>query len=122
MYCDEPTSGLDASMAENLVAMIKRMARKGRTIICTIHQPSSDVFNMFDQLLLMADGRIAYMGELTKAVEYFNKLGYRCPEKHNPADFYVKLLGVTPGNEAACRSKINVNELQPNCQFGLFLI
>lgn len=109
MFCDEPTSGLDASMAENLVAIIKRLAMNGRTIICTIHQPSTDVFSMFDQLLLLADGRVAYMGELIKAPGYFKKLGYTCPTKFNPADFYVKLLGITPGEEVESRNKINVH-------------
>lgn len=109
MFCDEPTSGLDAFMAHNLVSMIRRMARqKGRTIICTIHQPSSDVFSLFDSLLLLADGRVAYMGELSLATGYFNNLGYRCPSKYNPADFYVKELAIVPGKEFECRNKINV--------------
>lgn len=52
MFCDEPTSGLDSFMAQNIVQTLQTMAAKGRTIICTIHQPSSEVFNMFDQLVL----------------------------------------------------------------------
>ena len=49
MFCDEPTSGLDSFMAQQVVAVLKEMAEKGKTIICTIHQPSSPVFAMFDQ-------------------------------------------------------------------------
>ena len=63
MTSDEPTSGLDSFMAESIVKVLKRMASEGRTIICTIHQPSSQVFQMFDNLLLMADGRVAFMGK-----------------------------------------------------------
>ncbi|WAQ93841.1 WHITE-like protein, partial [Mya arenaria] len=57
LFCDEPTSGLDSFMAENIVQTLKGMADKGKTIVCTIHQPSSEVFALFDHLLIMAEGR-----------------------------------------------------------------
>ncbi|CAG2169905.1 unnamed protein product, partial [Oppiella nova] len=57
MFCDEPTTGLDSFMAKSIVQVLKTMASEGRTVICTIHQPSSPVFQLFDSLLLMADGR-----------------------------------------------------------------
>lgn len=44
--------------------MLKNLARSGRTIICTIHQPSSEVFILFDRILLLTDGRLAFMGSL----------------------------------------------------------
>ncbi|CAG2103033.1 unnamed protein product [Medioppia subpectinata] len=71
---DEPTTGLDSFMAQNIVQTLKTMASEGRTItlktmasegrtiVCTIHQPSSQVFALFDHILLMADGRVAFMG------------------------------------------------------------
>jgi ABC-type multidrug transport system ATPase subunit len=68
MFCDEPTSGLDSFMAMSVVEVLRDMAQSGRTIICTIHQPSSEVFSIFDQLLLMADGRVAYLGKLGKVL------------------------------------------------------
>lgn len=49
MFCDEPTSGLDSFMAVQVVGNLKQMASKGRTIVITIHQPSSDVFQYFDK-------------------------------------------------------------------------
>jgi len=49
MFLDEPTSGLDSYMAQNILVTLKGMAAKGRTIICTIHQPSSEVFELFDK-------------------------------------------------------------------------
>ena len=79
MFCDEPTSGLDSFMAANLVTYLNKMASAGRTIVCTIHQPASDVFNLFQNLLLMADGRVAYMGPTQNALNYFNVLGMQCP-------------------------------------------
>jgi ABC-type multidrug transport system ATPase subunit len=52
---------------------MKDMARDGRTIVCTIHQPSSEVFSMFNELILLADGRIAFMGNTKLALEFFSK-------------------------------------------------
>ncbi|CAG2108227.1 unnamed protein product [Medioppia subpectinata] len=60
---DEPTTGLDSFMAQNIVQTLKTMASEGRTILCTIHQPSSHIFELFEHILLMADGRVAFMGK-----------------------------------------------------------
>ncbi len=111
MFCDEPTSGLDAFMAKKLVQKIRQMALAGRTIICTIHQPSSDVFNLFDNLLLLSDGRVAYMGKLSETIAYFNELGYKCPNNYNPADFFVNELAIEPGREFESRIKVNVRKI-----------
>lgn len=73
MFCDEPTSGLDSSMAANVVEVLKRLATKGKTIVCTIHQPSSDVYTLFDKILLMAQGRVAFTGTLAEANKFFTK-------------------------------------------------
>lgn len=53
MFCDEPTSGLDTFMAQNVVQTLKNMAQKNRTILCTIHQPSSEIFAMFDRFVFL---------------------------------------------------------------------
>jgi ABC-type multidrug transport system ATPase subunit len=59
-------------MALSIVETMKHLAQQGKTIICTIHQPSSDIFEMFDRLLLLAEGRLAYIGELPRANEFFS--------------------------------------------------
>jgi ABC-type multidrug transport system ATPase subunit len=58
-------------MAFSIVECMKNLAQKGKTIICTIHQPSSEIFEMFDRLCLLAEGRLAYIGDLPKAVGFF---------------------------------------------------
>lgn len=99
MFCDEPTSGLDSYMAQNVISVLKSMASKGKTIICTIHQPSSEVYSMFDKILLLASGRTAFLGTPNDAIEFFKTLGVSCPKNHNPADFFIQLLAIVPSQE-----------------------
>ncbi|XP_054160065.1 protein white-like [Oppia nitens] len=107
MFCDEPTSGLDSFMALNVVEVLHDMAQSGRTVICTIHQPSSEVFAIFSHLLLMADGRVAYLGEADRALDFFSGLALNCPANYNPSDFYIKQLAVLPNSEQQSKQKIH---------------
>ncbi|XP_044265632.1 protein scarlet isoform X2 [Tribolium madens] len=106
LFCDEPTTGLDSYSAQKIITMMNTMACSGKTILCTIHQPSSDIFAIFSQLILMADGRIAFMGSAASALDFFEKAGYRCPTSYNPADFFIKTLATTPGYEENSRQCI----------------
>jgi len=63
LLLDEPTSGLDSFKAFTIVKFLKKQADKGKTVLATIHQPSSEAFIMFDKLILMCDGHIVYQGE-----------------------------------------------------------
>ncbi|XP_065199289.1 protein white-like [Sycon ciliatum] len=96
LFVDEPTTGLDSFAAETVVRHLKNMSEKGRTVLCTIHQPATEVFNCFDELLLLAEGRTAYLGARSDAVAYFSNIGYACPHDFNPADFYIYTLAVVP--------------------------
>lgn len=72
LFCDEPTTGLDSYSAQQLVSTLLSLAKRGTSIICTIHQPSSQMFAMFHQVLLLAEGRVAFMGTPDKALEFFS--------------------------------------------------
>ena len=106
MFCDEPTSGLDSFMAASVVEMLRTLASQGRTVICTIHQPSSQITELFDKVLLMAEGKTAYLGDMDNANNFLSGCGFPCPINYNPADHWVQALAVVPGNEEKSRRNI----------------
>eukprot|EP00977_Amphora_coffeiformis_P006739 scaffold1484_cov173-Amphora_coffeaeformis.AAC.17 len=98
----EPTSGLDAAAASSIMQEIVRVAKEERIIVvCTIHQPSTKVYNGFDQLMIMSRGRQAYSGDVNDAVTYFEGIGYSCPPAMNPAEFFLDLVNSDFTDEAA---------------------
>ena len=92
LFLDEPTSGLDSFTALSLIEMLRELAQEGRTIITTIHQPSSEIFALFDDLVLLSKGRIAYQGPASGVNDWFTQQGHPCPTYTNPADFFMKVL------------------------------
>ena len=94
IFLDEPTTGLDSFTAATIVEVMRDLAMMGKTIITTIHQPNSDCFENFDQLMLMANGKILYMNDANKAVDYFNQIGYPCKLGDNPADFFMTMMSI----------------------------
>ncbi|XP_058064538.1 protein white [Anopheles bellator] len=106
LLCDEPTSGLDSFMAHSVLQVLKGMAMKGKTIVFTIHQPSSELYCLFDRILLVAEGRVAFLGSPYQSAEFFSQLGTPCPPNYNPADFYVQMLAIAPSKETECRETI----------------
>ncbi|XP_068991650.1 protein scarlet-like isoform X4 [Neodiprion pinetum] len=103
LFLDEPTTGLDAHSAGVLIAHLKAVASQGRTVLCTIHQPSSSIFNAFQQIILIAEGRIAFIGTGVQAVQFFASEGHHCPPAYNPADFLIATLATAPRDEDASR-------------------
>mgnify|MGYP000098881198 FL=1 len=92
---DEPTSGLDSFKARSICKLLHDLARKkGRTIVSTIHQPSSEAFFYFDRLILMADGFTVFQGDAGESMEYFRTLKFNVPKRCNPADFFMKALNI----------------------------
>ena len=87
IFLDEPTSGLDTYSAYNLIKNLKDLTNMGRTVISTIHQPSSDLLRLFDDMIILNQGKIIYLGEVNNLVNYFASIGYQCPEYTNPSDF-----------------------------------
>ncbi|KAJ2665525.1 ATP-binding cassette transporter snq2 [Coemansia sp. RSA 1199] len=101
LFLDEPTSGLDAQASYNVVQFLRRLAGEGLTILCTVHQPSSMLFEQFTSLLLLArGGQAVYFGELGEDAQtmlgYFERCGApKCPPTANPAEYILSLAGNT---------------------------
>ncbi|KAK6738176.1 hypothetical protein RB195_020343 [Necator americanus] len=98
LFCDEPTSGLDAFMAHQVVTALRIMSEKGKTVVTVIHQPGSQIFNMFDRVCFMALGKTAFHGTVKDLIKFFASLGdptLRVPESYNPADHVIAKLSVS---------------------------
>ncbi len=90
---DEPTSGLDSTSAVALIDLLVSLAHDhGKTIITSIHQPSSSVFHKFDNVLFLADGCVVYYGTPGESLGYCKKMGYPCPDGYNGSDHWMDLL------------------------------
>ncbi|XP_037663118.1 ATP-binding cassette sub-family G member 8 isoform X2 [Choloepus didactylus] len=108
LILDEPTSGLDSFTAHNLVRTLSRLAKGNRLVLISLHQPRSDIFRLFDLVLLMTSGTTIYLGAAQHMVQYFTEIGHPSPRYSNPADFYVDLTSIdrrSREREVATREK-----------------
>ncbi|XP_073306955.1 pleiotropic drug resistance protein 3-like isoform X1 [Primulina huaijiensis] len=106
IFMDEPTSGLDARAAAIVMRTVKKIVATGRTTVCTIHQPSIDVFEVFDELILMKmGGKIIYSGELGyhshKLIEYFERIPQlqKIRNNYNPATWMLEVTSTSVEEE-----------------------
>jgi energy-coupling factor transporter ATP-binding protein EcfA2 len=99
LFVDEPTSGLDSQSAWSIVRLMRKLANSGQAILCTIHQPSSVLFEQFDRLLLLKKGgKTVFFGDIgdqsRKVIDYFESKGaFSCPGDANPAEYILDVIG-----------------------------
>ncbi|CAL0326574.1 unnamed protein product [Lupinus luteus] len=99
LFLDEPTSGLDSTTAQRIVSTLWELASGGRTIVMTIHQPSSRIYYMFHKVLLLSEGNTLYFGKGSEAIDYFSNIGYAPAMAMNPSDFLLDLANGVYINE-----------------------
>jgi len=94
LLLDEPTSGLDSSTSFTIIEFLREYARKhNKIILTTIHQPSSNIFNLFDKLIILNHGRIIYQGLGGNEVStYFESKGASMKVNYNPSDSFMRIL------------------------------
>ncbi|CCW67782.1 unnamed protein product [Phytomonas sp. Hart1] len=93
LLLDEPTTGLDSVNALRVGQLLQDLAKNDhRTVITTIHSPSSDLFEQFDDLLLLAKGYTIYHGPADESVDYFTSIGYKVPSHTNPTEYYMNIM------------------------------
>ncbi|KXT02246.1 hypothetical protein AC578_5083 [Pseudocercospora eumusae] len=104
LFLDEPTSGLDSQNAWSIVNLLRKLANNGQTILCTLHQPSAELFQTFDRLLYLAmEGKPVYFGDIgpasTVVTNYFEQNGARaCGPEENPAEYILEVTGSSGPN------------------------
>uniref|UniRef100_A0A1I8PCP7 ABC transporter domain-containing protein n=2 Tax=Stomoxys calcitrans TaxID=35570 RepID=A0A1I8PCP7_STOCA len=91
MFFDEPTSGLDSVASYQIISYLRKLARDGRVIVCVVHQPSSRLMQLFDDILVVSRGRILYSGPQNAMLDHFRKSGFNCPQYYNPADYVLEV-------------------------------
>ncbi|CZT10387.1 related to A.gambiae ATP-binding-cassette protein [Rhynchosporium agropyri] len=109
LFLDEPTTGLDATSAFQLVRTLKHLAKKGRTIITTIHQPRSEIWGMFDGLVILTRGSPVFTGKADDCIPWFERMGMELPPFVNPAEFLIDIAAIdnrTPELEAASSERV----------------
>ncbi|KIJ59901.1 hypothetical protein HYDPIDRAFT_32776 [Hydnomerulius pinastri MD-312] len=99
LFLDEPTSGLDSQSAWAIMTFLRELADNGQAILCTIHQPSAELFQVFDRLLLLRKGgQTVYFGDIgeksSTMLEYFERNGApHCDPDANPAEYMLDVIG-----------------------------
>lgn len=100
LFLDEPTSGLDSQSSWAIITLLRKLANNGQAVLATIHQPSSVLFEEFDELLFLAKGgRTVYFGEIGNNSQtllgYFERQGFRaCGKTENPAEYILEAVTV----------------------------
>jgi ABC-type multidrug transport system ATPase subunit len=95
LFCDEATSGLDSGNSLLVVKMLHKIAQDLVTVVTVLHQPREEIFDTFDEVILLGvGGKTIYHGDAEKVVDYFatKELNYEAPSSQNPADFLIDVV------------------------------
>ncbi|XP_034243636.1 ATP-binding cassette sub-family G member 1-like [Thrips palmi] len=113
MFFDEPTSGLDSVSSLQVVSHLRTLALEGRTVAVVLHQPSSRLFRLFDDVIVLGGGRSLYCGAVSEAASTFSAAGFTCPTFYNIADYVVEVASGEHGTEMDALYKAIDADVQP---------
>ncbi|XP_044251758.1 ATP-binding cassette subfamily G member 4 [Drosophila takahashii] len=108
-FLDEPTSGLDEVTAAQCIRLLQAMAREGRTIVCTIHQPSATIYNYFDSIYVLAKGHCVYQGSPRATIPFLRLAQLDCPRHYSPSDYIIELVDAEDGHLVPSLSELTEN-------------
>ncbi|KXS10981.1 P-loop containing nucleoside triphosphate hydrolase protein [Gonapodya prolifera JEL478] len=95
LIIDEATTGLDSSAAQIVARTLYSIARSGRTVVVTSQQTRTEIFELFDSVLVLAGGgRVAYQGDRPGMLQFFEAAGHKCPDNDNPADYIIDVTSI----------------------------
>ncbi|KAK2416917.1 ABC transporter G family member [Trifolium repens] len=95
----------------SIVSSLRSIAHDGRIVIVSIHQPSGEVFNLFDDLIILAGGQTVYFGEITMALKFFADAGFPCPTRKNPPEHFLRCVSTEFDSVATFMQSENVKEV-----------
>lgn len=113
IFLDEPTTGLDELSSVQCIDLLQRVARGGRTVICSIHTPSASIFAKFQHVYIVAKGQCVYRGHAGNVVPFLQHIGIECPRHYNPADFVIEVSSGEYGNDLVDRMIGYVDTVSP---------
>lgn len=109
------SSGLDSVSSMSVARALLTVARSGRTVACVVHQPSSQMFNSADDIILLSNGRTIYSGALADIPDTLAKAGFVCPQYYNMADYSKCPIGIpTTIPKKKVQSSLYKFEFEPN--------
>ncbi|KAG5043326.1 hypothetical protein JHK87_007241 [Glycine soja] len=119
LLLDEPTTGLDSASAFYVVQSLCHIAHSGKIVICSIHQPSSEIFSLFDDLLLLSSGETVYFGEAKMALKFFADAGFPCPTRRNPSDHFLMCINLDFELITEALQRTQLNLIPTNSTIGM---
>ncbi|XP_053613075.1 ATP-binding cassette sub-family G member 4-like [Plodia interpunctella] len=93
MFLDEPTSGVDSSVTKKIIELLHQLARQGRTVVITMHQPSATLLPLIDRLYALVGGNCAYIGSVDSLLPFLKRIDRPCQPYHNPVEHLIELCG-----------------------------
>ncbi|XP_026453368.1 ABC transporter G family member 6-like [Papaver somniferum] len=112
LFLDEPISGLDSSCAYMVVKVLQRIARTGRIVIMSVHQPSSRVVGLLDQMIFLSQGETVYYGSPTHLSLFLSDFGHPIPENEDRAEFMLDLYSGLESIPGGTKSIVEFNKLR----------